>query len=311
MNDLTNRNYFRQSPELINGNFSLSKSEGDLFYAVLTAIDKDDEEFKDYTFTKSQLENKLGISLNTAQLRATAKSLMRKVFEIYKNEKSWEMMGFSYFKYDNELLTCRFDKNLKPYLLQIKPYVLTDFRHILQIRSEYSRRIYLLLKERYKFGTRKFNIEQLMDMMETPSSYRIYNRFKTKVLNNAVKDINRVTDIEIKNLGTAKKPIYFEEKKFGKKVTNVVFHFKKNHNDLKMFIDYIRELHTNEPLFATLDNRILKCSEKGLLYYADEPMAWIDEKKAKQLWEYLHDNRENLFIYNQNSVEDIIKKLQD
>ena len=311
MNDLTNRNYFRQSPELINGNFSLSKSEGDLFYAVLTAIDKDDEEFKDYTFTKSQLQKKLDLELNSTQLRATAKSLMRKVFEIYKNEKSWEMMGFSYFKYEDELLTCRFDKNLKPYLLQIKPFVVTDLRHILQIRSEYSRRIYLLLKERYKFGTRKFNIEKLMDMMEVKKSYRQYSNFKREVLNKAVKDINRFTDIEIKNLGTAKKPIYFEEEKFGKKVVEVVFHFKRNHNDLKTFIKSIREFHINEPLFATSDGRVLKCSEKGLLYYADDVMAWIDEKKAMQLWEYLHDNRENLFIYNQNSVEDIIKKLQD
>lgn len=296
MNDLTERNYFRQAPELVNGRFNLSKSESDLVYALLTSIDKDDEDFKDYTFSKSELEAKLGIKLDTAQLRATAKSLMRKVFEIYRNDNDWELMGFSYFRYKNGVVTCRFDKAMKPYLLELKQFVLADIRHMIQIQSEYSRRIYLFLKEYMKFGERKFNIEELQEMLQVPKSYKIYADFKRKVLLQAVKDINKYTDIEVKNIGTNKEPKYFEEHKPVRKVEAVTFYFKKNISDLKSFIEYIRELYPNHILYSK-NGRDIKCSAKGLLYYADKPDEWINEKEALKLWEYLHENKQKLYIF--------------
>jgi plasmid replication initiation protein len=298
MTDLTNRNYFRQAPSVIGGRYSLSKSEGDLVYALLTTIDKYDEDFKDYVFTKKQLETKLGIQIHTSQLRATAKSLMSKILEVVRDEEDWELLSwFSYFSYKNNTITCRFDKAMKPFLLELQQYVLADFKQIIQIQSEYSRRIYFLLKEYMKFGTRKFNVDELMEVLQVPKSYKNYADFKRKVLNQAVKDINKYTDIEIKNLGTAKKPIYFEEIKPSRKVEEVVFHFKKNHNDIKMFIDYIRELHTNQALYENKEGRMIKCSEKGLLYYADKPNNFIDKDKAMKIWEWLHEHRESLYIH--------------
>lgn len=304
MNTLTNRNYFRQAPDIVNGRYSLTKSEGDLVYALLTTIDKNDEDYKDYTFTKAQLEAKLGVKIDTAQLRKTAKSLMSKILEIREDEEKWKLLSwFSYFEYDHGVITCRFDKALKPYLLQLQQYVLADIRQLIQIKSEYSRRIYMMLKDRMKFGVRKFNIEELQDILQAPKSYRIYNRFKDKVLNQAVRDINRYTDIRIKNLGTAKKPKWFEEHKFGKKVVEITFHFQKNWDDLKAFISYIREFHVNEHLYDTPDGRPIMCSEKGFLYYADGLDGYVDKEKAIKLWEYLHDNRERLYIHQSNFLE--------
>jgi len=294
--NLSNRHYFRQSPELLNGNYSLSKSEGDLLYALLTEIQKDDEDFKDYTFTKSQLEVKLGIELNTTQLRATAKSLMRKVFEVYRDENDWELMGFSHFSYKNAVITCRFDKEMKPYLLELKQFINADIRHLVQMRGQYSQRIYLMLKEHFKFGERKFDIAKLMEKLEVKKSYKVYSNFKIKVLEQAVKDINKYTDIEIKNIGTTKKPIYFEEHKPIRKVEAVTFYFKSNMTDLKQFRGWIRELYPNQPLYPAKDGRMLKCSTKGLLYYVDDvnDHPTLDKETAMKAWEWLHDNRERL-----------------
>jgi len=39
---------------------------------------------------------------------------MSKPIEIQKNTNKWEIINwFSYFKYDNGIITCRFDKRLK------------------------------------------------------------------------------------------------------------------------------------------------------------------------------------------------------
>lgn len=295
--ELTNRNYLRQSPELVNGHFSLSSSESNLFFALLTEIHKDDEEFKDYSFTKKQLEQKLGIQIHTTQLRNTAKSLMRKVFEIYRSDEDWELFGFSYFSYKNSVVTCRFDKAMKPYLLDLQQYALADIRHLVQMKSEYSKRIYLMLKVWDKKGSVELNIAELMEELQVPKSYKRYSQFKVKILDQAVKDINKYTDIEIKNRATKKEPKYFEEHKPSRKVEAVTFHFKKNCNDLKSFISWIRELYTNQALYEGKDGRMLKCSDKGLLYYADDVMEWLDEKTAQKAWEWLHENREKLYCF--------------
>ena len=302
-NGLSNRNYFRQAPALVNGNYSLSGAESNLFYALLTEIDINDEDFKDYIFTRKQLEQKLGITTNTDQLRSTAKSLMRKVFEIVHNKNDWELMGFSYFSYKDGLFTCRFDKAMKPYLLELKQYALADIRQLIQMKSEYSKRIYLMLKDRRNHGERKLNIEELYVQLEVPKSYKIYNRFKTKVLLQSVKDINKYTDLEIKNIGTVKNPKYFEEHKPSRKVEAVTFYFKKNKNDLNAFIETIRELYTNQALYENKNGRMLKCSEKGLLYYSDDVLQWIDKEAALKEWEWLHDHRERLYCFQADLLD--------
>ncbi len=44
---------------------------------------------------------------------------MSKPIEIQKNTNKWEIINwFSYFKYDNGIITCRFDKEIKTYLFE-------------------------------------------------------------------------------------------------------------------------------------------------------------------------------------------------
>jgi len=72
---------------------------------------------------------------------------------------------------------------------------------------------------------------------------------------------------------------------------------------LKSFIQTIRELYVNQLLHYTKDNRPIKCSEKGYLYYADQENSYIGKKEAQKLWEYLHENRRDLYIFKQSSEE--------
>lgn len=290
---LTERNYFRQSGSLFNGKMPLSKSESDIVYALLTVIAKEDEDFKDYVFTKAELERKIGVKLDTDQLRKTARSLMSKVAELKYGKEEWELFSlFTYFRYKNGILTCRFDKAMKPFYLQLQQYILADLRHILPIKSEYSRELYFLIKERSKFGSRTFDVEELMEHLTVPKSLLNYADFKRKVLNQAKNDINKYTDLEVD----------FKEIKPSRKVTGVTFIIKKNENDLKSFIEFIREQHTNELLYYSKDNRPLKCSQDGLLYYADD-MATLDKTTAQKAWEFLHEKREKLLCFQPSLLD--------
>ena len=297
--DLTDRNYGRQSHLIINSKYGLTTSEIDMILTLLTAIDKEDIDFKDYIFTLSDFNSKTNKNITTKDLNRTIKSLMSKPIEIEISPKGWKVFNwFSYFKFDNGIITCRFDKELKPYFLDIKErFVLSDLRMLLAMKSTYSKRIYLLLKEYSKIGKRTFKIENLQEILKVSKSMRRYDNFKRQALKRAEVDINKFTDLEVK----------LSEKKRGRKVIEITYTIGKNTTDLKSFIKIIRELYTNELLFYTKDNRPIKCNNNGLLYYDDENPN-INKKESQKLWEYLHENREDLCIFKV-SLDYMQKKL--
>jgi plasmid replication initiation protein len=302
---LTKRNHTRQSHIIVNARYALSRSEIDVILTLLTAITKEDMDFKDYQFTLKDLELKTNRVWNSKQLKNTVKSLMSKPLELpTEHEKDWEIVNwFSYLKYSHTgLITCRFDKRLKPYLIQIAgTRVLADFRYLLPMNSTYSKRMYLLLKEYDKIGMRTFNVGELQDILKVPKSLKIYSNFNLKVLKRAEADINKFTDLEVK----------MTEKKLGRKVVEVTFTIRKNNADLKAFIANIRELYINTLLYHTKDGRPLKCSDKGLLYYSDT-MENINKVESMKLWEYLHENQARLTCFQGNlfDEEEVMKKLQ-
>ena len=283
--DLTERNYTRQQSVIINARYALTRAEIDIVLVLLTAIHKDDKDFKDYEFTIKDLELKTGRQWNSKQLKDVVKSLFGKPLELPREDKEgWRVVGwFSYFDYDGDgLITCRFDKALKPYLVDLQGrMILGDVRHLLPMKSSYSKRVYLLLKEYSKFGVRKFQTEELMDILKVPKSLKIYNRFKEKVLQRAEQDINKYTDLKVS----------FDEKKVRRKVTEITFHIKKNDEDLKTFIEHIRENYTNVLLWTTPKKIEIKCDDNGLLYNAKNNRTF-DKDTAQKIWEQLHHNRE-------------------
>jgi len=295
--DLTKRNFTRQSHMIVNARYALTRGEIDIVLTLLTAIKHEDEDFKDYQFTMKELEKKTNRKWNSKQLKDTIKSLMGKPLDIPKEDnKGWTIVNwFSSFDYDsNGLITCRFDKALKPYLIQIKgTRIISDFRHLLPMQSSYSKRMYLLLKEYDKIGSRKFKVEELQEILKVPNSHKTrYNKFKQDVLQRSEKDINKFTDLEVK----------FIEKKQGRKVHEIIYFIQKNNNSLKDFIENIRADYVNVILFYTNDKKPIKCSEKGLLYYADASNLTLNKESAQKTWEWLHENRTKLECFKQNII---------
>jgi len=304
--DLTKRNFTRQSHMIVNARYALTRGEIDIVLTLLTAIKHEDEDFKDYQFTMKELEKKTNRTWNSKQLKDTIKSLMSKPLDIPKESgKGWTIVNwFSSFDYDtNGIITCRFDKALKPYLVQIQgTRIISDFRHLLPMQSSYSKRMYLLLKEYDKIGSRKFNVKELQEILKVPNSHKTrYNKFKQDVLQRSEKDINKFTDLEVK----------FVEKKQGRKIHEILFFIKKNNNNLKNFISNIRSDYVNVILFHTNDQKPIKCSDKGLLYYADASNLTLNKQSAQKTWEWLHENRNKLECFKNNIIdEEAFKKSQ-
>ena len=289
---LTERNYFRESHLITNGKVSYTSSEIDLIMMLLTSVKKEDVGFMEYVFSVHELERKAGKKINHTQLRDTAKSLMSKVIEIQETPKKWKLFTwFSRFAYDDGIVTCSFHPDLRPYLLELQGrFNIGNIKYLLPMKSSYSKRIYMLLKDRAKHGSRTFDLDELRELLKVPKSHQEnYGEFKRKVLIQAKADINKYTDLQVD----------FEEIKPSRRVTGVTFTIKKNQADLKSFIEFIREWHPNELLHFSKDNRPLKCSLEGLLYYADD-MSTLDKATALKAWEFLHEKGEKLECFQPN-----------
>ncbi len=295
-NKLLDRNYIHQDNLITNSRASYTRAEIDIILVILTQINKDDVDFKDYTFTIDELRNRMDKTLTeTTRLKDTAKKLMSRVLEVETSPNEWELFNwFSYFKYKEGVITCRFDKALKPYLLQIKEqYTLANIKNMLPMDSAYSKRIYLLLMEYRRIGHREFLVEDLQDILQVPKSYKRYSQFNQKVLIPALEDINKFGEIVVE----------IEEIKRVRKVHKLIFTIKKNQEDLKTFIEWIRELHPNEPLYYAKSNNeeILKCDGNGFLYYS-KSLKTLDKTTAQKEWEYLHTKKDRL-LFNQPSLD--------
>ena len=280
---LTERNIIREAPALINGRYSLSKAELDLVMTLMTTLDKDDAEFKDYSFTLKELEKKLGKEINSRQLKDLILDLWKKPIKL-ETPNGWEVFGFfSYFKYDKKgLITCRFDPEMKPYLLDLKQYVIGDYQELLTIKSGYSKRIYMMLKQYLNMGKRIIKVDELRDMLQTPKSYKTYADLKRKVLEQAKTDINSQTDINIK----------YDEIKIGRKVDAIEFYIMSDNThsylkNLARFKIYTRANYLNKTIVTMRDGEVISVCPKGLLYDKITTKTYTTEQSNK-LWDLLY-----------------------
>ena len=213
---MNNKNIIKTSHNLNHFRGAYTRLELDFIYAFISTIKDEDEEFREYALPLKELEGKLGKRLQLRDIEYLFDTLISKSFKI-NNEKELAVYTFftrlSYNK-DDKVLKVRFNEELKPHLLQLKPFAMGNLKYILQYRSEYSKRIYMLLSQWKTAGSHKYKVDELRDMLAVPDSYK-YNDFKKRVIIKAQKELKEKGDIYFD----------FAEKKEegGKKVTHILF----------------------------------------------------------------------------------------
>jgi plasmid replication initiation protein len=281
------RNIIKQGYELINSRYKLTTSETKFVLGAIAQIKMEDTDFHEYVIPVAELEDRLQFSKNKhTRLKAFAKALMSKPLTI-DTDKGFEVYNwFSKIKYVNDeaVFKVQMHKDLRPYLLQMsKRITKTNLKQVIKLSSNYAIRIFHLLKEYEKIGHRDFEISELHELMQTPKSYQDYSLFRKKVLDVAVKEINKHTDIEVS---------YKVTKKIRKRVTHIKFEIRKNKDEYGVFLEHIRREYINVPL-ATIDDIIIKCSEDGLLYNSENNKTFKKEIALKY-WERMYANREEI-----------------
>ncbi len=224
--------FVRKSNDLVEARYKFDIWETRLFTKMLTMVHREDEEFKEYRVYLKDIIREFDLVRNKESyelLRAGARKLMKKTFLIpYETEggqkrlfetpviASLDSAASDGLRGSGEELHIQvsFHPKLKPYLLQLKSqFTMYDVRNILRLPSNYSVRIYELLKQYESIGRRRFQVQELKEILGVEALYPLYANFKQRVLAKAQTDLETHTDIRF----------LMEEIKRGRAVTELLF----------------------------------------------------------------------------------------
>jgi plasmid replication initiation protein len=210
---------------IMNSSYDLSLEEQKLILTLASMVQPEDEEFKPYKFRIADFIKLLGVE-NQSKYTETpkiTKELMKKVFEIEEDDTliqtAW--LSSATYKKGSGIVELEFSPRLKPYMIKLSS-MFTQYKlvNILSMKSKYSPRIYEILKcnELKKQGYIEIEVEELRRLMKCDRIYPLYADFKRRVIGQAQKELNKLSDINFD----------FEEIKTGRTITSLKFYINSN-----------------------------------------------------------------------------------
>ena len=181
-----------QSNRLVEAKYRLSVEEQKIVKILVSQIQKDDENFKDYEFHIKDLAELLDMDHSNTYgvLRGITKRLVSRVLEFYDQEKK-EFIQASWLsgaKYKEGLgtVTLHFDPLLKPLLLQLQSYFTKyEIGQVLRFKGQYTIRFFEFRKS--FLGRQKqevvFSLKELREVLGLQKDeYKIFRDFRNRVL---------------------------------------------------------------------------------------------------------------------------------
>ncbi len=110
---------------------------------------------------------------------------------------------FSKIAYRNHILTIKLNKDVMDYFIDLKSNFLSySFKTLVKFKSKYTMLLYDLIQKDYYLLNRKYYFEYdlsfLLDKLQVNAkSMRVYQNFKVKILEKAIKEINTHTNLNI------------------------------------------------------------------------------------------------------------------
>ena len=215
-NCLTNTNDIKIANELNEVEFNLRSMSFDLLCVMLSQITKKDNKFKYYELFISIIEKRINRKLNRTSLKKAATELKAATVFLENRAIKW----FEFFEYDSSsgIIKVKFNEDLKPYLIQVpRKFTLVKLYSILNLNGYYSKRLYLLLAQYLKMTKWTYNLKELQELLSVSDSMKkSYSNFKLRVLEPAIEDINKKSNIIVS----------YEEMKISRTVISIMFRIK-------------------------------------------------------------------------------------
>lgn len=241
--------WVNQSTELVNMRQDLNLTERRLIYSLIALVQPDDKDFKTYVVQIKELAELIGITENSfyERVEKAVDGLQSKQLVIERGsgnnkiiDKITWVQRATYIRGEGQI-RIKLSEDLAQYLLNLKSYTKYRLMNVLKLKSEYSWRIYELLKEHewrlqpVVVGDRKwktsrvFKVDELRKLLNIPEDkYKLMKHFRESVLDKAKKELQDKTDIIFE---------YEIYKKAGRKIDSFIFYINGNPKNKKEQLD--------------------------------------------------------------------------
>ena len=221
---------YKRNDMIQQARFSLSVQEQKTVLYAISKIKPDDTYLTEYTFDIKDFYRIIGWNKESyTEFKAMLKGLTDKSWWATIDDKGTEsvLRWFTTARSNKRSgkVTVKFHEDMMPYLLQLAEqqafYTSYNLRYVLPMSSQYSPRLYELLKS-YQKNNREwfFEIDKLKRLLDC-QNYKNFNDFKKRALNPAVEEINKYTDINIA----------YDTEREGRKITRVIFYMAGKSKD--------------------------------------------------------------------------------
>ena len=263
-NQLIESNHVVKSNAMIESIYKLSAVEQKLILSLCSKISSSDNVFNNFEMSVSEFARFMGYDNKeckvNARLKKKCEELAGRTIEINKGSAKkpiWYIFNwFHHIQYETGkgIISIQFHDDLAPYLLNLQSqYTKYRLGYVMNFKSEYSFRIYELMKEYEKIGERTIPLDDLRHLLYIDKDkYTKYSHLKDRVIKPAMYEINKYSDIDINLIA---------EEKQGKKIVGLVFEIRQNNHKypIDSLLDY-EELRKKSKIEIQklLDNIIYK-----------------------------------------------------
>lgn len=211
---------------LIEAKGRLSVLEQRILLAVIAQIRSKEEDLNilGYPLNIKEFRDTVGLKGKGyySEIKETTMGLNEKSIIIHEEDGDLQTTWLSSAKYHDQrgVVYLNFDPRLKPYLIKLKnSFTAYQLKYVIRLKSKYSIRIYELLKQYEKIGSREFELKEFRAMVGIKDGkYTMFGDLNRNVLKKAQKEMLETTDIKF----------IYETKKTGRKVTGLVFTIRIN-----------------------------------------------------------------------------------
>lgn len=183
--------------------YHLGTQQQKLILYMISKIRPEDTEFKEYTFELKNLCKILNIDVNGAnyyRFKESIKKIADTSFwlEIDGKDKLYRWIDDVSIENGKTLVKIKFDEDLKPFLLQLREsFTYYQLENVLCFDSKYSFRLYEIFQSYGFIGEIILSLDELKRLLMIENKYDRFSMFKVNVLNKAIDEINKYTDVSV------------------------------------------------------------------------------------------------------------------
>ena len=195
------RDWVVKSNDLINARYDWTALQQRMVLLMIGQLDMEADDFGNQRIDVAEIVERAGLRGNGYYERVAEAASVLLDQKIFVRTETGAWRGYNLLSFVEPHpghIVARFNPDMRPFLLQLRRrFTRYMLEHVLRFQSPYSVRIYEMAMQFADLGHRTLLIDDLRETLGVAEKYPRFYDFKRRVLDQAVREIARYTDVVV------------------------------------------------------------------------------------------------------------------